>query len=376
MDFKLNEREKMLKSAAREFAQKAVLPLAMEIDRSAQFPLELARQLGQLGYYSLAFPPEHGGSGAGYLGLTLAVEQISQASLAAGVAVAMSACVGDELVHYGTEEQRQKYLLPLVKGDVFACWAFTEPSTGSDPKALASTAKPDGDDYVISGEKVFISLAPIASWGAFFAKDETGRVSAFIIETSTPGLVIGALHDLMGARGLGTSTIYLNDVRVPKQNMLGPQGKGYDILLEGASMERLAVATGSLGVGQAALDLSIDYAKQRLAYGRPIAELPTIHWLLAEMACRLEPSRWLTYQTAFLHDQGENIQAPSSVAKLFCSQMVVDITRMAMQIHGAYGTEKTMPMERLYRDAKMLEIIVGVSEIQRVIIAHSLLRRR
>jgi alkylation response protein AidB-like acyl-CoA dehydrogenase len=175
---------------------------------------------------------------------------------------------------------------------------------------------------------------------------------------------------------LGTSVIYLNDVRVPQQNLLGEKGKGYQILLEGASMERLAVATGCLGVGQAALDYSIDYAKQRLAYGRPIAALPTIPWLLAEMACRLEPSRWLTYQTAFLRDQGEDIQNQSALTKLFCSQMVVEITRMAVQIHGAYGTEKSLPVERLYRDAKMLEIIVGGSEIQRVIVAASLLKRR
>jgi butyryl-CoA dehydrogenase len=235
---------------------------------------------------------------------------------------------------------------------------------------------PDGDDYLISGEKSFISLAPVASLAIVFAKDETERVSAFIVDTSSPGFAVGEPHDIMGSRGLETSPIYLDNVRIPKENLLGEKRRGYQILLEGAGRERLSVAIGCLGMGQRALDLSIDYAKQRIAYGSPIAQMPTIQWHLAEMASRIEASRWLVYRTAFLRDQGENIQKESAIAKLFCSQMVVDVTRMAMQIHGAYGTERKLPIERLYRDAKMTEIIVGVSEIQRVLIAAYLLQGR
>jgi alkylation response protein AidB-like acyl-CoA dehydrogenase len=178
----------------------------------------------------------------------------------------------------------------------------------------------------------------------------------------------------MGARGLGASTIYFDQLRVPRQNVLGEKGEGYQILLDGASLERLALATGCLGVGQGALALSVDYARERIAYGKPIAEMPTIQWMLAEMDCKVQASRWLTYRTAYLKDEGQSIAAESAEAKLFCSQAVVDVVRMAMQIHGAYGTERQMAIERLYRDAKMTEIIVGVSEIQRAVIAYSLLK--
>ncbi|MDY6834275.1 MAG: acyl-CoA dehydrogenase family protein [Chloroflexota bacterium] len=374
MDFSLSERDKMLQSAAREFAQKSVLPRSAEIDRTAEFPVDLAEQMRTLGFYGLSFSVELGGSGAGCLGLTLVTEQICQASMAVGVILALCASVGDELLHHGTEEQKQEYLLPLVRGEALPFWAFTESSTGSDPKAIQTIAKPNDDGYCISGEKLFISIVPAAKWGVVFAKDEVARVSAFIVHTSASGFVQGSLHDVMGARGMGSSTIYLNDVKVPGTALLGSKGRGYQILLEGVGLERLAVAIGCLGVGQQAVDLSVGYAKQRLAYGEPIGNLPTIQWLLAEMQCRLQASRWMTYRTAFLRDQGEPIIVESAEAKLFCSQAVVDIARMALEVHGAYGTERTLPVERLYRDAKMTEIIVGVSEIQRVLIASSLLK--
>jgi len=373
MDFSFTEQEKMLQGSAREFAQSRVKPQATEIDRSAEFPVELAKEMGKLGYYSLPFLTECGGSGAGYIGLTLVVEQICQVSLAVGAIAALGASIGGTLLQFGNEEQKRRFLIPLISGEMFCCWAFTEPATGSNPKAIATQAVPQGGDYLISGEKSFISFAPVASLAMVFAKDETGRVSTFLVDTSSPGFTVGKPHDLMGARGLGASPLYLNEVRVPKENLLGEKGKGYHLLLEGASMERLSVAIGSLGVAQAALELSIDYAQQRTAYERPIAQMPTIQWPLAEMASRLEASRWLVYRTAFLRDQSKSIQWETAVAKLFASQMAVDVTRMAMQIHGAYGTEKTLPVERLYRDAKMAEIIVGVSEIQRVIIAAQLL---
>lgn len=374
MDFNFTEQERMLQNMAREFAQKSVLPRSAEIDRTAEFPSDLVEEMSQLGFYGLFFPAEVGGSGAGCIGLTLVIEQISQASMAVGVGLAICASVGEELLHHGTKEQKQKYLMPLVKGDALPFWAFTEPSTGSDPKAIQTTAKLDQGSYIINGQKVFISIVPAAKWGVVFAKDESGRVSAFIMDKSSPGFTAGELHDIMGARGIGSSTIYLTDVCVPEENILGEKGKGYQILLEGVGMERLAVAMGCLGVGQQALDLSVQYAKQRIAYAKPIAEMPTIQWLLAEMDCKLQACRWLTYRTAYLKDQGMPILVESAEAKLFCSQVVVDIARMSVEVHGAYGTEKTLPVERLYRDAKMTEIIVGVSEIQRVIIATSLLR--
>ena len=373
MDFSFSEPEKMVQNAAREFAQRAVLPQAMEIDRTAKFPLELAREMGRMGYYGLAYPPEYGGNSTGYLGYALVIEQLCRASMTCGAIVGVSILSEEALFHFGNERQKQEFLVPLTSGKVFGCFCFTEPATGSDPKAIATKAKLKGKYYIIEGQKSFIALAPLASVAVTFAKDETGEISAFIVNTSSPGFVVREPCETIGLRGLGTSVVYLDQVRVPKENLLGEVGEGYEIMLEAISMERVGVAAQGVGVAQAALDLSIDYAKQRTAYSKPIAEMPTIQWLLAEMASRIEAGRWLTYRTAFLRNQGENIRNDSAVAKLFCSQMAVEVTRMAMQVHGSYGTMKTLPLERLYRDAKMTELYVGVSEIQRAIIARHLL---
>ena len=374
MDFRLSEQEKLIQNAAWEFAQRAVLPLSAEIDRTAEFPLELAQEMGRMGYYGLAYPSEYGGSGAGYLGYALVVEQISRASMTCGAIVAVSILPRESLFRFGDGRQKQESLVPLNSGRVFGCFCFTEPATGSDPKAVATRAKPEGEDYIIEGQKDFIALAPVASVAVVFARDETGRISAFIVPTSSPGFVLREPCETMGLRGLGTSVVYLDEIRVPRENLLGDKGAGYEIMLEAISVERLGVAAQGVGVAQAALDLSVDYAKQRTAYARPIAEMPTIQWLLAEMAARIEASRWLSYRMAFLRHQGEDVRNDSAVAKLFCSQTAVEVTRMAMQVHGSYGTMKTLPIERLYRDAKMTELYVGVSEIQRAIIARHLLR--
>jgi len=373
MDFSSTEQEKMVQRAAWEFAQRAVLPQAVEIDRTAEFPLELAQEMGRMGYYGLAYPPEYGGNGAGYLSYALVVEQISRASMTCGAIMAVSILPRESLFCFGDEPQKQEFLVPLNNGKIFGCFCFTEPATGSDPKAITTRAKPGGEDYIIEGQKNFIALAPVASVAVVFAKDETGRISAFIVPTSFPGFVLREPCETLGLRGLGTSVVYLDGIRVPKENLLGDKGAGYEIMLEAISVERVGVAAQGVGVAQAALDLSIDYAKQRTASARPIAEMPTIQWLLAEMASRIEAGRWLTYRTAFLRNQGENVRNESAMTKLFCSQMAVEVTRMAMQVHGSYGTMKTLPIERLYRDAKMTEVYVGVSEIQRAIIARHLL---
>jgi butyryl-CoA dehydrogenase len=373
MDFRLNEQEKLIQNAAWEFAQRAVLPLSAEIDRTAEFPLELAQEMGRMGYYGLAYPSEYGGNGAGYLAYALVVEQISRASMTCGAIVAVSILPRESLFCFGDERQKQESLVPSNSGRIFGCFCFTEPATGSDPKAVATRAKPDGEDYIIEGQKDFIALAPVASVAVVFARDETGRISAFVVPTSSPGFVLRDHCETMGLRGLGTSVVYLDEVRLPQENLLGAKGAGYEIMLEAIGVERIGVAAQGVGVGQAALDLSIDYAKQRTAYARPIAEMPTIQWLLAEVASRIEAGRWLAYRAAFLRDQGVDVRNDSAVAKLFCSQMAVEVTRMAMQVHGSYGTMKTLPIERLYRDAKMTELYVGVSEIQRAIIARHLL---
>ncbi len=376
MDFTLTEQEAMIRKLARDFADRSVKPVAMEIDRRCEFPFELAKEMGDLGYFGLPYPPDCGGAGAGYMGYAIVIEQLCRASMVAGAIIAVNGLAEEAIFRHGSEEQQQQFLSPLARGTSLSSFAFTEPATGSDPRAIQTRAVPDGDEYVVTGQKQFIALTPASQMTLVFAKDETNRVSAFVVETPTLGYNIRHACETMGVRGLGPSVVYLDDVRVPKGNLLGKKGKGYAIMLEAISVGKLGVAAEAVGIGQGALELSLDYARERTAYGEPIAELQTIKWLVAEMASRVEASRWLTYRTAFVRDQGASIHRESAIAKLFTSQAAVDVTRMAMQVHGAYGYMKDMEIERLYRDAKLTEIYEGVSEIQRMIIADDLFKER
>jgi alkylation response protein AidB-like acyl-CoA dehydrogenase len=373
MDFNLSEQDKMLQKAAADFATKLVKPRAAEIDTSGQFPLELVKEMGKRGYLGLPYPPEYGGGGAGYLSYALALEQICRASMTVGAVMAINTVPEEAIFRFGSEEQKKRLLVPLAKGDRLGSIAFTEAETGSDPKAITTTARKGGSGYVITGQKQFVALAPAANLALVFTRREGEGLNAFIVDTSSSGYNVREPCETMGLRGLGTSVVYLDEVQVPAENLIGEEGQGFDILLEAISLARLGVAVEAVAVAQAALEISLEYAKQRKALGRALTKLPTIQWHLAEMASRIEAGRWLVYRTAFLRDQGRDIKYESSVAKLFASRMAVEVTGMAMQIGGSYGTMKTMPLERLYRDAKMTEIYVGISEIQRSIIANYLI---
>jgi alkylation response protein AidB-like acyl-CoA dehydrogenase len=374
MDFNLSEQDKMLQKAVADFAAKLVKPRAAEIDTSGEFPLDLVREMGKRGYLGLPYPPEYGGGGAGYLSYALALEQICRASMTVGAVMAINTVPEEAIFRFGSEEQKKRFLVPLAKGDKLGSIAFTEAETGSDPAAITTVARKSGNGYIITGQKQFVALAPAANLALVFTKREGEGLNAFIVDTSSSGYNLREPCETMGLRGLGTSVVYLDDVQVPAENLIGKEGQGFDILLEAISLARLGVAVEGVAVAQAALEISLEYARQRKALGRAIAKLPTIQWHLAEMASRLEAGRWLVYRTAFLRDQGLDIKYESSVAKLFASRMAVEVTGRAMQIGGSYGTMKTMPLERLYRDAKMTEIYVGISEIQRSIIANYLIQ--
>jgi alkylation response protein AidB-like acyl-CoA dehydrogenase len=374
MDFNFSELEKMLQNRAREFAQKSVLPQAMEIDRQGEFPFQIAMEMGRLGFRGIPYPKEYDGLGAGYVSYALVLEQISQASMTVAAIMALNTVPEEALFCFGNKAQKKRFLTPLARGELLGGIAFTEAETGSDPRAITTRAKWHNQNYIISGQKQFVALSPAVNLVLLFAQTEGDKLSAFIVDTSSQGYLVQEPWEMIGLRGLGTSAVYLDGVSVPGDNLLGAEGDGFAILLETISLERLGVAVEGVGVAQAALELSLEYAKQRQAYGKPIATMPTIQWLLAEMDSRIEAGRWLAYRAAFLRDQGKEIKPDSATAKLFCSQMAVEVTRMAMQVHGSYGAMKTMPVERLYRDAKMTEIYVGVSEIQRAIIASHLLK--
>ncbi len=374
MDFDLSESQKMLQSLARDFAEKEVAPRAAAIDRSNEFPLDLAKEIGRRGFQGLPFPEKFGGSGAGYVGFVLALEQICRASVSVGAIMAVNTVPEEGIFRFGTEEQKQRLLTPLARGDFLGGIGFTEPDTGSDPSAVTTTARRSGKGFVINGQKMFMSLAPALDVVLLFARGEGDGLNAFIIERRSPGFAVQEVLETMGLRGLGTSIVNLDNVPVPEENLIGREGQGFDILLEAISVERMSVAMQGVAAAQAALDLSLEYARQRQARGKPINRMPSIQQMLAEMASRVEAARWLVYRTAFLRDKGQSIQYESSMAKLFASQVAVEVTRMAMQVHGSYGAMKSLPVERLYRDAKILEIYVGISEVHRSIIANRLIQ--
>lgn len=374
MDFRFNEPEKMLQALAKDFALKEVAPQAAVIDRTNEVPLDLVKKMAKLGFRGLPYPAHHGGGGAGYLGFVLALEQICQASVSVGAIMSVNTVPEEGIYRFGNDEQKQRLLTPLAKGEWLGGIGFTEPDTGSDPRMIKTVAKRSSQGYVINGQKMFMSLAPVLDVVLLFARRDDGDgLNAFIVE-KTKGFAVQEALETLGIRGMGTSIVNLDNVYVPAENLIGQPGQGFDILLDAISVERMGVAMQAVGAAQAALDLSLDYAKQRIAQGKPIAKMQSIQQQLAEMASRIEAARWLVYRTAFIRDQGQSIQYESSMAKLFASQVAVDVTRMAMQIHGSYGVMKSLPIERLYRDAKMTEIYVGINEVHRSIIANKLIQ--
>jgi butyryl-CoA dehydrogenase len=375
MDFTLTEQEKMLQSLAMDFALKEVAPKAAEIDRTGEFPLDLAKEMGRRGFHGLPYPAVYGGSGAGYVSFVLVLEQICRASMSVGAIMAVDTVPEEGIYRFGNEEQKKRLLTPLAKGERLGGIGFTEPDTGSDPRLVKTIARRSGKGYVINGQKMFMSLAPVLDVVLLFARREGAEgLNAFIVESKAKGFAVQEVLETMGLRGLGTSIVNLDDVYVPQENLIGKEGQGFDILLDAISVERMSVAMQGVAVAQAALDLSLDYARQRQVQGKPIARMQAIQQPLAEMASRIEAARWLVYRTAFLRDRGQSIQYESSMAKLFASQVAVEVTRLAMQIHGSYGTMKSLPVERLYRDAKMTEIYVGINEVHRSIIANRLIQ--
>jgi len=374
MDFNLNEQEKMLQRLAKDFAENEVKPKAAEIDRTGEFPLDLARQIGKKGFQGLPYPEKYGGSGAGYLSFALVLEQICKASVSVGAIMSVNTVPEEGIYRFGNEEQKKRLLTPMANGKWLGGIGFTEPDTGSDPALITTTAKRSGKGWVINGQKMFMSLAPVLDIVLLFTKNEEGSLNAFIVDGKARGFSVQEKLETLGIRGFGTSIVNLDEVFVPEENLLGKAGEGFNILLEAISIERMSVAIQAVAIAQAALELSIDYAKERKAQGKPIARMQAIQQPLAEMAARTEAARWLTYRVAFFRDQGQSIQYESSMAKIFASSVAVEVTRLAMQIHGSFGAMKTLPIERLYRDAKMTEIYVGTSEVHRSIVANRLIR--
>jgi len=382
MDLELNEEQEMIRKMAREFAQNEVAPVAAELDEKDEPPLANLKKMAKLGFMGLAIPEEYGGIGADSVSYVIVIEEISKVCASTGVILAVHNSLGSHgLVAFGTEEQKGKFLPPLVS-EWISTYGLTEPETGSDAASIKTRAVLDGDEYVINGAKQFITSAPFAHLFIIFAVTDPDKghrgISAFVVEKGTLGFSLGREENKMGIRAASTCGLVFEDCRVPVFNRLGEEGEGFKVAMASLDAGRVGIAAQAVGIAQGAYEAALAYAKERHAFGQPIAEFQGIQWMLADMATRIEAARLLTYQAALAKDMakktGERYSKEAAMAKLFASETAVWVTQKAVQVHGGYGYIKEYAVERYYRDAKITEIYEGTSEIQRIVIANQILR--
>ena len=376
MDFALAEHERMAQDVARRFAREQVKPLVSDMERDGKLPSGIIHDMGALGFFGIPYSGEHAGSGGTYSTLGLVVEELARVSLGVAATVSVHHLATEAIFRFGDADQKKRHLEPLASGNMIGCFAFTEAATGSNPKEIAATASRTTDGWKINGEKTFVSLATVAGKAVVFCKDESRRVSAFVVRTDVAGFHVGPALETVGARSLGTAPVVLEDIAAASHDRLGSGSDGYDILLDSIALGKLCVAHQGVGLAQGSLDAAITYANDRHAYGNPISALPTVQWKLAEMASRLEAARWLAYRSMSLRDRGEPIQQAAATAKLFCARAAVEVADMAMEICGAYGYVRGSAVERLSREARLTELYEGVPDIQRAIIARGVLGSR
>lgn len=372
------EEQLMLKNMVRDFAENEIRPVAAKIDESCEFPLDNIKKMGELGLLGIPFPEKYGGAGMDNVSYIIAVEETSRVCGSHGITLAAHISLGcSPLYLFGTEEQKMKFLVPLAKGDGLGSFGLTEPNAGSDAGGTQTTAVKDGDFYVVNGTKQFITNAEYCRNVVFTAVTsvENGRkkVSSFIVERGTPGFSIGKKEDKLGVRGSSTATLIFEDCRLHKENLLGQEGQGFKQFLTILDGGRISIAALAIGIAIGAYEESIKYAKERKAFGKSIAELQAIQFMIADMATEIEAARHLIYNAAHLEDAGKPFARESAMAKLYASEVAMRVTHKAIQIHGGYGYTRDYPVERMYRDAKICTIGEGTSEIQRLVIARDVL---
>ncbi len=380
MDFELTSDQKMLQDQVRKFAQAELAPLAAEIDKTGAFPMASLKKMARLGLMGIIVPEKYGGSGFDFVSLAIAVEEISRACASTGVIVAVNNSLTTyPILQFGTEDQKNKYLPPLCNGDKIGAFALTEPNAGSDVSALESTARLEGDHYVLNGTKRFITNGGEAGTFVVFAytnKELKHKgISGFIVERDTPGFTLGKHEELMGIRATANCELMFEDVKVPKENLLGKEGDGFKISMNTIDVSRIDIGAQAVGIAQAALDEAVKYSKERKAFGQPICNFEMIQSMIAEMATRIHAARLLVHYAGFCKDKGmQRFSKEAAMSKYFGADIAVDVTRKAVQIHGGYGYSRDYAVERLYRDAKILELYEGTSEIQKIVIARELTR--
>jgi alkylation response protein AidB-like acyl-CoA dehydrogenase len=382
VDFTYTDEQNQLRRSVREFAEGEILPHVMEWDEVSRFPMEIMPKLAAMGLLGIIFPEEYGGAGLGYIEYVIAIEELSRVDGSVGIIVAAhNSLCSNHIFKFGSEAQKQKYLSPLAQGNKIGAWSLTEPEAGSDAGGTRTTAKREGNHWVINGAKTFTTNGHYADVCVAMAVTDKSKashgISAFIIEKGTPGFKPGKKENKLGLRASDTSEVIFSDCRVPQENLLGDEGEGFTGSLKILDGGRISIAALALGMAQGALDAAIKYAKQRKQFGQPISEFQAIQFKLADMATEVEAARLLVYQAAWLADKKDvRFTRESSMAKLFASEVAVRVANECVQIHGGYGFIKDYPAEKFYRDVKLCTIGEGTSEIQKLVIARQLLGKK
>ncbi|WP_433773094.1 acyl-CoA dehydrogenase AcdA [Bacillus wiedmannii] len=374
MHFKLSEEHEMIRKMVRDFAKNEVAPTAAERDEEERFDRALFDQMAELGLTGIPWPEEYGGIGSDYLAYVIAIEELSRVCASTGVTLsAHTSLAGWPILKFGTEEQKQKFLRPMAEGKKIGAYGLTEPSSGSDAGGMKTTAKLDGDHYVLNGSKIFITNGGIADIYVVFAltdpESKQRGTSAFIVESDTPGFSVGKKESKLGIRSSPTTEIMFEDCRIPVENLLGEEGQGFKIAMQTLDGGRNGIAAQAVGIAQGALDASVEYARERHQFGKPIAAQQGIGFKLADMATDVEAARLLTYQAAWLESEGLPYGKESAMSKVFAGDTAMKVTTEAVQVFGGYGYTKDYPVERYMRDAKITQIYEGTQEIQRLVIS-------
>ncbi|MGF6991485.1 butyryl-CoA dehydrogenase [Lachnospiraceae bacterium PM6-15] len=383
MDFNLSSKHEMARTLFREFAENEVKPLAQEVDETEQFPEETVKKMAKYGFLGIPVPKEYGGQGCDILTYAMCVEELAKVCGTTAVIVSAhtSLCI-DPIMTYGTKEQKEKYLPALAKGEKLGAFGLTEPGAGTDAQGQQTKAVLDGDEWVLNGSKIFITNGKyadvyivIAVTGTVEKRGKTMKeISAFIVEKGTPGFSFGTKEKKMGIRGSATYELIFTDCRIPKENLLGAQGKGFGIAMHTLDGGRIGIASQALGLAEGALEVTVDYVKERKQFGRSISQFQNTQFQLADMATKTKAAQLMVYRAAKAKDAGGKYSVEASMAKLYAAEVAMEVTTKAVQLHGGYGYIREYDVERMMRDAKITEIYEGTSEVQRMVIAADLLK--
>ena len=379
MNFGLTREQELVRQMVREFAVNEVKPIAAEIDETERFPMENVKKMAELGMMGIPFPKELGGAGGDVLSYIITVEELSKVCGTTGVIVsAHTSLCASLLYENGTPAQKEKYLIPLAKGEKIGAFGLTEPGAGTDAAGQQTTAVLDGDNYILNGSKIFITNGGVADTFIVFAMTDksqgTRGISAFIVEKDFPGFSIGKKEDKLGIRASSTTELIFENCVVPKENLIGKEGKGFGIAMKTLDGGRIGIAAQALGIAEGAYEEAVKYMKERKQFGRPLSAFQGLQWMIAEMEAKIEAAKLLVYKAAWLKQNKLPYSVDAAKAKLFAAEVAMDVTTKAVQIHGGYGYTKEYPVERMMRDAKITEIYEGTSEVQKMVIAGAALR--